>query len=77
MNELEKISMYSINKTNISNEEINKLSNINENHDIGELIDNCLAKNSKRIKYLMNENNYGSDESIIIIRTFLSKTKDY
>ena len=75
MNELEKISMYSINKTNISNEEINKLSNINENHDIGELIDNCLAKNSKRIKYLMNENNYGSDESIIIIRTFLSKTK--
>ena len=73
MNELEKIEMYSKNKKNISSDEINKLTNTAENHDIGELVDNCLAKNDKRIRYLMNENNFGSDDSIIIIRTFLFK----
>ena len=56
-------------------DEINKLTNTNENHDIGELVDNCLAKNNKHIKYLMNENNFNSDDSIIIIRTFLFKAK--
>ena len=75
MNELEKIEMYSKNKTNISSNEINILTNTGENHDIGELVDNCLAKNNKRIKYLMNENNFGSEDSIIIIRTFLFKAK--
>ena len=75
MNELEKIEMYLKNKTNISANEINILANTGENHDISELVDNCLAKNDKRIKYLMNENNYGSEDSIIIIRTFLFKAK--
>ena len=75
INELEKIEMYSKNKKNISANEINKLTNTGENQDIGELVDNCLAKNDKRIKYLMNENNFGSEDSIIIIRTFLFKAK--
>ena len=74
-NELEKIEMYTKNKTNISADEVNILTNTGENHDIGELVDNCLAKNDKRIKYLMNENNFGSEDSIIIIRTFLFKAK--
>ena len=75
MNELEKIEMYSKNKKNISANEINILTNTAENHDIGELVDNCLAKNNRRIRYLMNENNFSSEDSIIIIRTFLFKTK--
>ena len=75
MNELEKIEMYSKNKTSISANEINILTNTGENHNISELVDNCLAKNDKRIKYLMNENNFGTDDSIIIIRTFLFKAK--
>ena len=74
-NELEKIEMYSKNKNNISPNEINKLANTGENYDISELVDNCLAKNNKFIKYLMNENNFSSEDSIIIIRTFLFKTK--
>ena len=74
-NELKKIEMYSKNKTNISADEINILANTGENQDIGELVDNCLAKNDKRIKYLMNEINFGSEDSIIIIRTFLFKAK--
>ena len=75
MNELEKIELYSKNKTNISSSEINKITNIGENHDIGELVDNCLAKNNKHIKYIMNENNFSSEDSIVIIRTFLFKAK--
>ena len=75
MNELEKIEMYSKNKKNISANKINILTNTAENHDIGELVDNCLAKNNRRIRYLMNENNFSSEDSIIIIRTFLFKTK--
>ena len=75
MNELKKIEMYSKNKSNISSSEINKLANTGENYDISELIDNCLAKNNRRIKYLMNENNFSSEDPIIIIRTFLFKTK--
>ena len=75
LNELEKIEMYSKNKTNISSSEINMITNIDKNHDIGELVDNCLAKNNKHIKYIMNENNFSSEDSIIIIRTFLFKSK--
>ena len=74
-NELEKIEMYLKNKNNISSNEINKLTNTGENHDIGELVDNCLAKNNKHIKYIMNENNFSSEDSIVIIRTFLFKAK--
>ena len=75
INELEKIEMYSKNKTSISSDEINKLANTGENYDISELVDNCLAKNTKHIKYLMNENNFSSEDSIVIIRTFLFKAK--
>ena len=75
LNELEKIEMYSKNKTNISSSEINMITNIDKNHDIGELVDNCLAKNNKHIKYIMNENNFSSEDSIIIVRTFLFKAK--
>ena len=75
INELEKIEMYSKKKTSISLNEINKLTNLNKNSDIGELVDNCLAKNIKRTNYLISENSFGSEDSIIIIRIFLSKTK--
>ena len=75
VNELKKIEMYCKNKANITSNEINKLVNTNESNDINELIDNCLAKNNNRIKFIMNENNFGSEDSIIIIRTFLFKAK--
>ena len=75
MNELEKIEIYLKNRTRITSEEINKLTNINENYDISELVDNCLAKNKKQIEILMNENNFGQEDLIIIIRTFLYKSK--
>ena len=74
-NELEKIEMFLKNKTSISIKEINKLTNLGENHSVSELVDNCLAKNIKKINYLMNENNFNSEDSILIIRTLLLKSK--
>ena len=74
-NELNKIKNYLINKKKISSEEILKLINLSENYELSELIDNCLAKNKKKVTNILNENNYNSDDCIIILRTFLSKAK--
>lgn len=74
-NELEKIEIFLKNKKNISNSEIDKLINVNENTDLSNMVDNCLAKNKNKIIFLMNENNLVSDDLIMIIRIFLSKTK--
>ena len=75
ISELNKIEMYLKNKKSISKEEIDKLTNITENNDISEVIDNCLAKNYTKISNLMNENNFSSDDTIIFIRIFLNKAK--
>ena len=74
-NELNKIKNYLINKKKISSEEILKLINLSENYELSELIDNCLAKNKNKVTNILNENNYNSDDCIIILRTFLSKAK--
>ena len=74
-NELNKIKNYTLSKKKISSEEILKLINLSENFEISELIDNCLAKNKNKIINILNENNFSTEDCIIIIRTFLSKTK--
>ena len=51
------------------------MTNLRENHGITELVDNCLAKNSRRIIYILNENNFSNEDSILILRTFLIKSK--
>ena len=52
-----------------------KLINLSENHSISELIDNCLAKNNKKIINILNENNFSNEDCIIITRSFLVKAK--
>ena len=74
-NELEKIKFYLIEKKSISTEEILKLINLSENHTFYELIDNCLAKNKNKTIHILNENNFSNEDCIIILRTFLLKTK--
>ena len=74
-NELNKIKNYLINKKKISSEEILKIINLSENYELSKLIDNCLAKNKSKVTNILNENNYNSDDCIIILRTFLSKAK--
>ena len=73
--ELEKIEFFIKNNKKITTEQILKLVNIIENHSISELIDNCLAKNKKKIINILNENNFNNEDSIIIVRTFLNKSK--
>ena len=74
-NELNKIKNYANEKKKISTEEILKLVNLSENFEFSELVDNCLAKNKNKIIKILNENNYNTEDCIIILRTFLSKAK--
>ena len=75
LNELNKIEYYSKNGKKITAENIAKLTNLIENHGISELIDNCLAKNKKKIVNILNENNFNNEDCILITRTFLNKAK--
>ena len=75
LNELSKIENYTKNKKEISAEHLTKIINLLENYSISELIDNCLIKNKKKTLKILNENNFSSEDCILIIRTFLNKLK--
>ena len=74
-NELNKIDNYCKNNNKISLEALTKLTNLAENYHVSELTDICLSKNSKRTAKILNENILSSEDSMLIMRTFLSKTK--
>ena len=74
-NELLKLEIYSKNKKNISSQEIIKLTNLAENYSHSELADSCLGKNLKKVVNILNENNYSSDDCVVILRIMLTKTK--
>ena len=74
-NELLKLEIYSKNKKNISSQEIIKLTNLAENYSHSELADSCLSKNLKKVVNILNENNYSSDDCVVILRIMLTKTK--
>ena len=74
-NELEKIESFSLNKKNVSVQEIIKLTNLADNYSASELINHSLAKNSRKTATILNENNYSDEDNIIIIRTLLAKLK--
>ena len=74
-NELNKIQCYAKDKQKITLENIIKLTNLTENNNISELVDFCLAKNERKTLRIINENNFSSDDSILIIRTFQNKVK--
>ena len=73
--ELDKILIYVQDKKNISLEEIFKLTNLSENFSIIELVDTSLSKNTKKTSEILNESNYKSEDGILILRTFLQKSK--
>ena len=75
INELKKIEFFSKGGNKINSEHISKLTNLNENYSISELIDNCLAKNKKKIINILNENNFNNEDCIVIARSFLIKAK--
>jgi len=74
-NELQKIENFSRNKKNISIDDVLKITNLSENYDISELVDSCLSKNKKKLIRILNENNFNTEDCILILRTFLSKLK--
>jgi len=74
-NELAKIESYLLNKKSITQQEIIKLTNLADNYSASELIDNSLAKNTRKTVSILGENNYSDEDNIIIIRTLLAKLK--
>ena len=74
-NELKKIEYFSKNGKKINNENISKLINLTENHNISVLVDNCLAQNKKKIISILNENNFSNEDCIMITRSFIIKAK--
>ena len=74
-NELTKIESFAQNGNKITYESIIKLTNLAGDYSISEITDNCLAKNIRKIVVILNENNFSSEECIIILRTLLHKSK--
>ena len=74
-NELLKLKNLSVSKNKLSIDDVIKLSNLAENYSVFELSDNYLAKKSKKVSNILNENNYSSEDCILIIRTILNKSK--
>ena len=74
-NELQKIENFSLNKKNITLQEITRLTNLADNYSASELVDHSLAKNTRKTVTILNENNYSDEDNIIIIRTLLAKLK--
>ena len=74
-NELNKISLFLLDKEKVNISDVIKLTNLAENYSISELADNCLSKNVKKINKIFNENVFSVDDCILIVRTLLLKTK--
>ena len=74
-NELEKIENYCQKKKSIDFDEIIKLTNLSENYDVSELVNQCIAKNKKKTLHIINENNSVFEDNILILKTFLYKLK--
>ena len=74
-NEIGKILFYTKKNNKISLEDAVKLTNLSENYNISELVDQNLSKNKKKTINILNENNLNTEENILILRTFLSKLK--
>ena len=70
-NELKKIENYCLNKKSIEFNEISKLTNLSENYDISELVNQCIARNKNKTLHILNENNSLFEDNILILKTFL------
>lgn len=74
-NELDKILNFSFSRKKILYEDVQKLSNLGENYELNKLANYYLAKNTKFVAKILNENNYSDEDCILILRTILNKSK--
>jgi len=75
LNELIKLELFAKNGKKLNSHNISKLINLSEDYSVSELIDNCLAKNEKKIINILNENNFKNEDCVLITRVFLNKAK--
>jgi len=75
LSELKKIELFSGDGKKISSQDIAKLINLIENFNVSELVNNCLAKNEKKIMSILNENNFSNEDSVLIVRSLLAQSK--
>ena len=73
--EIKKVELFTKNGKKITSEHILKLTNLTEDYSVSELVDHCLAKNKKKTISILNENNFNNEDSILIARIFLNKSK--
>ena len=71
-NELEKIENFLGSKKKLNISDALKLTNLSENYNIKELVNNCLAKNKKDTLRIINENIFAFEDCIIIIRSMFT-----
>ena len=74
-NELSKIENFSHGKKSIDIKDVVLLTNISKNYSVNELVDSYLAKNTKKIYRILNENIFSNEDCILILRSLLSKSK--
>jgi DNA polymerase-3 subunit delta len=74
-NEIEKIINYSASKKNLKLEDLIKITNLAEDYDTGEIVNQYLLKNRKKITTLINENSFSPTDNILLLKTFLYKLK--
>ncbi len=74
-NELKKIESLLISRKKINFSDILKITNLAENYSASELVDNSLAKNKKKTLHILNENNFNSEDCVLILRVLLNKLK--
>ena len=74
-NEIEKIINYSASKKNLRLEDLIKITNLAEDYDSGEIANQYLLKNRKKIVNLINENSFSPTDNILLLKTFLYKLK--
>ena len=73
--ELNKIYNYSLSNNKIDFQTLEKLTNLAENHEVSDLVNNYLSKNIKKVSKILNENSYRDEDCILILRTLLNKSK--
>lgn len=74
-NDMQKIKIFSQNKSSIEFEDILRLTSSAENYNISELVDQCLVKNKKKTTNILNENISSTEDNILILKSFLYKLK--
>ena len=74
-NELQKLEALALKRKKITQEDIFHLTKLSEDYGIFDLVDNYLAKNNVKVSKILNENNFVNDDSILILRTLLSRSK--